>query len=105
MFLVGIGGLGAPELMIILAIVIVLFGAGKLATLGRDFGQGIREFRKASKDPEEDARKRAEEARQQAEAERRYTSTNGTNGVADVRPVDAPQAPSSTTNRPPDFVR
>lgn len=37
--------IGVPELLIILAIVIVLFGPSRLAGLGRSVGQGIREFR------------------------------------------------------------
>ena len=42
--------LGAPELLIIGAIVIVLFGAGKIAHLGKDLGTAVREFRTALKD-------------------------------------------------------
>ncbi len=39
------GSLGLPELLIIFLIVMVLFGAGKLAGLGRGLGEGIRNFR------------------------------------------------------------
>jgi sec-independent protein translocase protein TatA len=39
------GSLGAPELLIILAIVVVLFGASRLSGLGKSLGRGIREFR------------------------------------------------------------
>ncbi|KAB8140456.1 twin-arginine translocase TatA/TatE family subunit [Chloroflexia bacterium SDU3-3] len=39
------GELGIPELLIILAILLVLFGPSRLAGLGRTLGQGIREFR------------------------------------------------------------
>jgi sec-independent protein translocase protein TatA len=38
--------LGAPELLIILVIVIVLFGVGRIGKIGSDLGTGIREFRK-----------------------------------------------------------
>jgi sec-independent protein translocase protein TatA len=38
--------IGVPELLIILLIVIVIFGAGRVAKLGGELGQGIREFRK-----------------------------------------------------------
>ena len=48
------GSLGVPELLIILVIVMVLFGAGKLPQLGRGLGEGISNFRdglsKAGKD-------------------------------------------------------
>lgn len=38
-------GLGLPELLIILAIVVVIFGASKLPQLGRGLGEGISNFR------------------------------------------------------------
>jgi sec-independent protein translocase protein TatA len=40
------GGLGAPELIIILAIVVVLFGATRIGDIGKGIGRGIREFRR-----------------------------------------------------------
>ena len=42
-----------PELIIILLIILVIFGAGKLSRLGGDLGQGIKNFKKAMKEPEE----------------------------------------------------
>ena len=39
------GSLGLPELLIILVIVIVIFGATKLPQLGRGLGEGINNFR------------------------------------------------------------
>ena len=47
---------GPQELIIILIIVLVLFGAKKLPELARGLGQGIREFKKASNEPEEPAK-------------------------------------------------
>jgi sec-independent protein translocase protein TatA len=38
-------GLGVPELLLILVIVVVVFGAGKLPQLGRGLGEGISNFR------------------------------------------------------------
>ena len=38
--------LGAPELLLILAIVIILFGVGRLGKIGKELGTGMREFRK-----------------------------------------------------------
>ena len=43
-------GLGVPELLVILLIIVVIFGASKLPQLGRGFGEGIRNFRKGLKD-------------------------------------------------------
>ena len=45
---------GPPELLIVLAIVVVLFGAGRLAGIGAGLGRGIREFRKELRDENED---------------------------------------------------
>lgn len=42
--------LGVPELLIILLIIVVIFGASKLPQLGRGFGEGIRNFKKGIKD-------------------------------------------------------
>ena len=51
--------LGSTELIIILIIVLVLFGGGKLASVGTALGKGIRNFRKAfgSEDEGEEPRK------------------------------------------------
>ena len=45
-----IGGLGIWELMIILVIVLIIFGAGKLPEIGGGLGKGIANFRKATHD-------------------------------------------------------
>lgn len=37
--------LGVPELLIILALIILLFGAGRISKLGQELGSGIRAFR------------------------------------------------------------
>ena len=39
------GKLGVPELLVILAIALLIFGPGKLADLGKGLGEGIRNFR------------------------------------------------------------
>jgi sec-independent protein translocase protein TatA len=38
-------GLGLPELLVILVIIVVIFGAGKLPQLGKGLGEGISNFR------------------------------------------------------------
>jgi sec-independent protein translocase protein TatA len=47
-------GIGMPELIIILIIILIIFGAGKLPEIGSGIGRGIRNFKKAtSEKPEE----------------------------------------------------
>ena len=41
--------LGWPEIILVLAIVLIVFGAGKLPQVGAQLGKGIREFRKATR--------------------------------------------------------
>ncbi len=55
-----IGGIGMPELIIILVIVLIIFGAGKLPEIGAGLGKGIKNFKKATNEPletEEDVEK------------------------------------------------
>lgn len=46
-------GLGTTELIIILAVVLIIFGAGKLPEVGRMLGSGIRNFQKSVRGDEE----------------------------------------------------
>ncbi len=48
-------GIGAPELIIILVIVMIIFGVGRLPEVGGAMGKAIREFRKSQTPSEEDA--------------------------------------------------
>ena len=44
--------LGIPELLIILAIIILIFGANRLPEIGRGIGKGIKNFKEAGKEDE-----------------------------------------------------
>ena len=46
-------GIGMPELIIIIVIILIVFGAGKLPEIGGAIGKGIKNFKKASKEPDE----------------------------------------------------
>ncbi|HUH16428.1 MAG TPA: twin-arginine translocase TatA/TatE family subunit [Methylomirabilota bacterium] len=61
---------GPMELILLLVIVLIIFGPGKLPDIGNAVGKGIREFRKASSDLEESVRgesKRSSEDRTAAD--------------------------------------
>jgi sec-independent protein translocase protein TatA len=45
-----LASIGPAELVLILAIGLLLFGAGRIATLGKGLGDGIKNFKKALKD-------------------------------------------------------
>ncbi len=46
--------LGAPELLIVLVVILVLFGGAKLPKLARSLGQAQNEFKQGMKDPSDD---------------------------------------------------
>ena len=48
-------GLGTTELIIILILVLVIFGAGKLPSVGGALGKGLRNFKDGIKDADEEA--------------------------------------------------
>ncbi len=47
-------GLGTQELLIILVLVMIIFGAGKLPQVGKSLGQGLRNFKKGVNETDDD---------------------------------------------------
>ena len=58
--ILAIGGLGMQELLIILVIVVLLFGASRLPQLAKALGQSKRAFREGQDEAEEEARREAQ---------------------------------------------
>jgi sec-independent protein translocase protein TatA len=54
--------IGPLELVIVLVIVLLIFGVGRLGRLGKDLGEGIREFRRGIADDGEGKAEQAKEA-------------------------------------------
>lgn len=62
-------GIGMPELLVILVIILIIFGAGKLPEIGSALGRGIKNFKKATREQNEleappTAEKKAEKPQQ-----------------------------------------
>jgi sec-independent protein translocase protein TatA len=52
------GKLGLPEILIILAIALLVFGPSRLGGLGKALGEAIKNFKSAARDDEQDADKK-----------------------------------------------
>jgi len=68
-------GIGMPELIIILVIILIIFGAGKLPEIGSGIGRGIKNFKKATsgeleEEPGSQEREKLAEADKPAEADK-----------------------------------
>ena len=59
-------GLGSQEIILILLVILVLFGARKIPEMMQGLGKGIREFKKASRDIEDDISKSTEEKKEKS---------------------------------------
>lgn len=57
----GFGSIGMPELVIIFTIVLLIFGGKKLPELARGLGKGIREFRRATTEVQDEIHRSLEE--------------------------------------------
>ena len=69
-------GLGGPELILIFAVLLLLFGGAKLPSLAKGLGQSIREFKKASTD---NAKDEDEKKVPKSSKKKEPTETNGSN--------------------------
>ena len=86
------GSLGAPELIIIGLIVVLLFGVGKISGLGKELGSSIKEFRKAVKD---------EDAEKQAPVQQAQVTPTQSQPAPQQQCTPPPQAPQPQATQPP----
>jgi sec-independent protein translocase protein TatA len=56
-----LGVIGAPQVILIVVLILVLFGGKKIPELMKGLGSGIKEFKKASQDDEKDSEKKIED--------------------------------------------
>jgi sec-independent protein translocase protein TatA len=63
-----IGGLGVPELLIVLLIVLVLFGVGRISKIAGEMGSGIRAFKSGLQGDETEEKDKKEPAPQDESA-------------------------------------
>ncbi|HEX6387172.1 MAG TPA: twin-arginine translocase TatA/TatE family subunit [Anaerolineae bacterium] len=59
-------GLGAPELLIILAVVLLVFGVGRISKLGSELGKGIQAFRQGIREGQEELEDKDQQAEKNA---------------------------------------
>jgi sec-independent protein translocase protein TatA len=82
-------GLGVPELLIILAVVLLLFGGSRLAGLGKSTGRALKEFKQETKD-----------LKSEDKTDQPSVST-GEEGAAQTGPVQAGTAQAGTPQSQP----
>lgn len=86
-----IEGLGGPELMMILFVILLLFGADRLPDLARGLGRATREFKKATSGVEEEIRNAMADPPEPSEESKRFAP----------KPVVVPPAPAAPATTPP----
>ena len=87
-------GIGFPELMIILVIIMIIFGAGKLPEIGSAFGNSIRNFKKSMKEAEENAEE-LPETTDEASDKAEVTEGDSDEPKTDENPVAATTEPEA----------
>jgi sec-independent protein translocase protein TatA len=90
--------LGPWELVIILLIVVVIFGAGRLAEIGGALGKSVREFRSSTQEPDKDKNEPAAASTQAATAA--PVATTHTSAPASAASVPENKCPSCATVNP-----
>jgi sec-independent protein translocase protein TatA len=88
-----IGGLGAPELILIVLAIVLIFGASKLGDIGGALGKSVREFKKQTKDVDAEATEQKQDT---------VTASAGQPAPAATAPAEKPAPVGIGDYRPPD---
>jgi sec-independent protein translocase protein TatA len=88
-------GIGFPELMIILVIIMIIFGAGKLPEIGSAFGNSIRNFKKSMKEAEENAEELSESTDAETDTAKEVTEGDSDEPKTDENPVASTTEPEA----------
>ncbi len=88
------GGLGAPELILIVLAIVLIFGASKLGDIGGALGKSVREFRKQTKEVDDEATAQKQETPPAAQPMQTTSAPAPAEkpapvGIGDYRPPDA----------------
>ena len=87
-------GIGFPELMIILVIIMIIFGAGKLPEIGSAFGRSIKNFKTSMKEAEEESSKEESSKEESSEESQPAAEVEaGTEATAAVQETTPPPEP------------
>jgi sec-independent protein translocase protein TatA len=90
-----IEGIGGPELLMIMFIVLLLFGANRLPDLARGLGRAVREFKKATSGVEQEVRRAMEEPPPPPSPRPAGTIGHGEAFPPPVKPATPPPPPAA----------
>lgn len=99
-----IEGIGGPELMLILFIILLLFGANKLPELAKGLGKSVKEFKKAAADVEYQIKEAMEEKAEESAEAKRFAPKPVTPAAPpqNVTPANPPTGAAPTTPPAPE---
>lgn len=100
-----IEGIGGPELMLILFIILLLFGANKLPELAKGLGKSVKEFKKAAADVEYQIKEAMDEKPEESAEAKRFAPKPVAPAAPpqNVTPAAPPTGPTPTSQTtPPD---
>lgn len=95
-----IEGIGGPELMMIMFIILLLFGANKLPDLAKGLGKSVREFKKAASGVENEVRRALEEPEEPLP--KKFPAYPPPIGAIQQAAPETPSSPVSPPASPPD---